>query len=341
MNLTKLLCSFLGVFTSFICWGQHIQAYDADYLPQSLLMNPGTAVSFDKHFGIPLLSGISAVFGTTELTVDDIFRNDPSSTINDRIERAIFSLSRNDNFSVDQRLEILSAGWRNSKGNYISAGWYQETNFFSYFPKDPAILAYEGNAGNIGRSFNLGDLSARGEVVSVLHFGINKEVSRNLTVGARAKLYSSIFNATSTGNDGRFSTTPTPNGPNFYRHSLRGLEASFKMSGVDDFDTLDAGEVISSSLFGGNYGLGIDLGFSYKLDRQWHMTASLIDLGFIYHTNKTREISASGSYEFDGIGFIYPTATEVNDAPPYYDQLVQDFKANVPYQNETGISYTT
>ncbi|HEA30746.1 MAG TPA: hypothetical protein ENH91_12285 [Leeuwenhoekiella sp.] len=341
MNLTKLFCCFMGVMAGFSCWGQNIQLYDADYLPQSLLMNPGVDVDYDKHFGIPLLSGIHAQFGSTELTVDDIFRDDPSSTINDRIEQAIFSLSRNDYFSFNEQLEILSAGWRNRKGDYLSAGWYQETDVIAYFPKDPAILVYEGNAGNLGKSFNLGDISARGEVVSVLHFGINKKVSRDLSVGGRVKLYSSMFNATSTGNEGRFSTTRTPDGNNFYRHSLRGLDASFKMSGVDDFRDLDAGDVISSSLFGGNYGLGVDVGFSYKLDRQWRLTASLIDLGFIYHRSETREISAKGSYEFEGIGFIYPTVTEANDEPPYYDQLVNDFKANVPYGNVTGGSYTT
>lgn len=87
------------------------------------------------------------------------------------------------------------------------------------------------------------------------------------------------------------------------------------MSGVDDFRDLAAADVISSSLFGGNYGMGIDVGFSYKWDRQWRVTASLVDLGFIYHTKNTREISASGNYEFDGIGFIYPTVSETNDEP--------------------------
>ncbi|WP_051907793.1 DUF5723 family protein [Flavimarina sp. Hel_I_48] len=341
MNLTRLFCCFWGLFTGFTCWGQNIQLYNADYLPQSLLMNPGVEVEYDYHFGIPLLSGIHAGFGSTEITVNDIFRNDPSTTINDRIEQAISSVSRNDYFSVDQHLEILSAGWRNRKGNYLSAGWYQETNVIAYFPKDPAILAYEGNSGNLGKSFDLGDLSARGEVVSVLHFGINKRVSKNLSIGGRAKIYSSMFNATSTGNKGLFSTTRTPDGNNIFRHNLRGLDASFKMSGVEDFRDLETSDVISSSLFGGNYGLGVDVGFSYKLDRQWQLTASLVDLGFIFHSNKTREIYANGNYEFDGIGFIYPTVTEPNDEPPYYDQLVNDFKANVSYGNETDITYTT
>jgi hypothetical protein len=40
-------------------------------------------------------------------------------------------------------------------------------------PKDIAILALDGNKGYLGKSFNLGDLSLRAEML-VLHVGFQK-----------------------------------------------------------------------------------------------------------------------------------------------------------------------
>lgn len=341
MNLTKTLFFLVFCLFASLSRGQNIQLYGADYLPQSLMMNPGTDVGYDMHFGIPLLSGIHAKYGSTELVLDDIFRDDPASTINTRIDDAIASLSRNDYNTVSQQLEVLSAGWRNRAGIYFSAGWYQETDLIVYFPKDPAVLAFEGNANNLDRSFDLSDISARGEVVSVFHFGMNKKVSKDLSIGGRVKIYSSMFNGTSTGNEGRFVTSQTPDGNNFYRHSLQGLDFSLKTSGVADWRELSTQDIVSNSLFGGNYGLGVDVGFSYKLDRQWRVSASLVDLGMIFHQKDTREYAASGNYDFEGIALDYPTIDDLNEEPTYYDDLVNDFTDNVPYRNEPGVSYST
>jgi hypothetical protein len=65
-----------------------------------------------------------------------------------------------------------------------------------YMPKDIAILALDGNNGYLGKSFNLGDLSLRAEMLSV-HVGFHKNVTDRLILGARAKIYMSSFNATS------------------------------------------------------------------------------------------------------------------------------------------------
>jgi hypothetical protein len=43
-----------------------------------------------------------------------------------------------------------------------------------YMPKDIAIPALDGNNGYLGKSFNLGDLSLRAEMLSVLHVGFHK-----------------------------------------------------------------------------------------------------------------------------------------------------------------------
>ncbi len=40
---------------------------------------------------------------------------------------------------------------------------------------------------------------------------------------------------------------------------------------------------VKRGLFGGNLGLGVDLGFTYHLNEHTAVTGSVLDLGFIYH----------------------------------------------------------
>ena len=304
------------------------------------MLNPGAEISFDKHLGVPLLSGIQAKFGSTGISFHDIYKKDQSTSINQRIRQAVLSLSRKDYFTVSQNLEILSIGWKDKKDRYISAGWYEELDAIAYFPKDPAILAYFGNLNYLDRYFDLSHLKARGELLSVFHIGANKKVSRNLTLGGRFKIYSSMLSATSLENKGQFVTTETPEGSNFYRQSILGLNASLQTSGVDDQDELTFADIFPSAIAGGNYGVGIDVGMSYKLGRQWQVTASLVDLGMIFHRSKTREFYARGSYDFEGIGFIFPTAGNDEEVGTYFSDLRTGFNRDIPNGKGPSDPYT-
>ena len=123
----------------------------------------------------------------------------------------INALSERDDFSSTSQIELFNLGFRgkNRREDYYSFGMYTETDVIVYWPKDLAILAFEGNGGaNIGRSFDLGHLNLRGEMVNVFHFGVNRKVNQELTLGLRAKLYSGVFQFKSTNNSGRFRTVP-------------------------------------------------------------------------------------------------------------------------------------
>jgi hypothetical protein len=77
--------------------------------------------------------------------------------------------------AINEQVELFNGGfklgdWFENKG-YVSFGMYQEFDFLMYMPKDIAILALDGNNGYLGKSFNLGDLSLRAEMLSVLHVG--------------------------------------------------------------------------------------------------------------------------------------------------------------------------
>lgn len=333
MRETLFILLFL---IGYSCLGQNRPLlWSVDDLPQSLLQNPGAAIDYNKHFGIPFFSQLHLSAGSTGVTAFDIF-DDSNPNVNQRVENTLNRLTGNDYFKFNEQLEILSFGWRMGERAYFSAGIYQELDLFAYFPHDPAILAFEGNANHIGENFNFSDVNFAGEVLTVYHVGLNYKIDDQLTVGARIKLYSGIFNAQSTNNHGVFRTEITPNGPNFYTHYLENIDLVVNTSGYASLKdregmTVDqaVGELLSRSFFGQNVGAGIDLGFNYKFTEQFTVSGSVQDLGIMFHQKDVENYNYFGSYQFNGLEPLFPELDPNESAIPYWDVFEEELDANL------------
>ncbi|SEL98698.1 hypothetical protein SAMN04487910_3815 [Aquimarina amphilecti] len=307
-----LLCLYLGLL-GYSGYSQNKETlYDFTDLPQSLMLNPGADVNFKYHAGVPFLSQIHLNVGFRGTSIYDIFADD-GRDINDKIENTINTLTSKDYFTLTQQLDIINFGWRskNNKDLYYSAGLYQELDLIVYFPKDFAVLAYQGNQDFINVPFRFSNISATGELLTVYHFGYNKKVSKKLTFGARAKLYSSMFNFRSTKNRGTFTTIETPQGNNIYQHVISNADVSLQTAGyaslrdIESEDNSDGSKQVLNkflgrAFLGGNLGVGFDVGFTYKLEDQWTITGSATDLGVIFYTKDVETYQARGNFVFEG-----------------------------------------
>ena len=316
--------------------------YDFTEIPQALMLNPGMETDFNWYAGIPVLSGISVQAGSSGISVNDLFAND-GLDFNDKVrDRAINGLTPRDELSGAFELEILNGGFRGRDPNvFYSFGLYSEVYFINYWPKDYAILAFEGNADRLNERFDLGHLKTRGEMLNVFHFGINKKMNSSLVLGARGKIYSSIIDVNSTKNNGYFVTTEGQN--NIFASTLD-AELLLRTSGINAIErAIDdenvPGTIIKRGLFGGNLGLGVDMGFTYYLNPQTVLTGSLLDVGFIYHTNEIESFSLNGNATIEGIEIILPDAL-LDPDQDYWENLVDDIEAFIPFE-ETTKSYLT
>lgn len=329
-----LIIAILAFLCSSTILAQNRQVlYGFQEVPQSLLLNPGGIVEYDKNFGFPLLSGIQLFGGSSGVSVYEIFGKD-AGDINARIRNRIFQMSDRDFFFANQQLEILSFGWRARNGFYYSGGIYQEFDFILYFPRDLAILAWEGNRDYLDYPFDLGQVSGAADMLTVYHFGANKKIGRKLHIGLRAKVYSSILSAHSTNNRGTFSTSLSPDGPNIYQHRIDNARVSLYTSGIRDLEDSGTGQLASRllgrALFGGNLGVGIDLGATYDFNERLSASASLLDVGVIFHSRDTETYRAEGNYNLDGIELIFPRLGTGESTIPYYDNLEDELEAAIP-----------
>jgi hypothetical protein len=343
----RLTITIILLFLGYLVFGQNKEVlYDFNDLPQTLSLNPGADVAFDKHFGIPLLSQFHFNYGSSGISAFDVFKND-GVDINTKIGEAITTLSNRDYFTINQQLEIINGGWRRDDNTYFSYGIYEEADVIIYFPKDLATLVWEGNANYIGQPFSLSDISLKGEVLSVFHFGINKKLNKKLTVGARAKIYSSIANINSTNNSGTFITRPSNTGDNFYEHTFQSLNGTLQTSGVASLlndDNSDFREDVKTLrkrvLLGGNLGFGIDLGFTYKPKDQHTITGSIIDLGAIFHSKDVESYNLNGSYTTQGLELVFPQLLTSEGTTPYWENLENEFDESIKIDTITS-NYTT
>ena len=337
----------LFLITSIFCQGQNRPLlYNVDDLPQSLMQNPGARIDFIRHLGVPFLSQVHLSAGSTGVTAYDIF-SDENPNVNERVRGVMRDITAGDYFSVNEQLEILSLGWKMNDKMYFSTGIYQELDVFAYFPKDPAILAFEGNAKYIGQDFKFSDANFAGEVLTVYHAGLNYKVDAKLTVGGRFKLYSGIFNAESTNNDGVFRTIETPGGPNFYRHEVRGLDVTVNTSGYaslkdEEGMTVDkaVAELLSRSMFGQNVGVGVDLGFNYRVTDQFSVNASVQDLGLMFHQKDVENYNYYGSFQTNGLQPLFPELDNNEATIPYWEVFEEKLDQNLRDET-TNNGYTT
>ena len=321
--------------------------YDFNEIPQALMLNPGMKTSQQWHTGIPVLSGLSFQAATSGVTVNDLFADDGVDFTTKVQERLLDVMTQKDDFSSTSQIEGFNVGFRgrNRPDDYYSFGMYGEMDIISYWPKDLAILAFEGNGGNnIGRSFDLGDLKLRGEMVNVFHFGINRKVNNTLTIGARAKLYSSIFQFQSTKNSGSFRTVEGQN--NIYTSTIV-ADMQLQTAGVKGFydiideDTGTTQKDVTSLftervLLGGNLGLGFDMGFTHHLNPQTTITGSILDVGFIYNSKDVWNYTFEGVASTEGITVFLPE--DIDDVDnDLWQELVDEIDAALPHgENQSG-----
>lgn len=313
--------------------------YGLEEVPQSLLLNPGGKVLQRMHFGIPFLSQIHVNGGATGVTVFDIF-GESNVDINTRIRNKIFEMKNTDFFTVTQQLEVINFGWRAKNDIYFSGGIYQELDFITYFPRDLAILAWEGNRDYIDYEFDLGELSSTGDLLTVYHFGANKQLTKKLTAGIRLKLYSSILSYRSTNNKGTFITTIGDGTVNVYEHTIRNVDITVNTSGIASLDGMDSskvtGEILGRAIFGGNIGVGIDVGATYDINNKWTASASILDAGAIFHSKDVETYQATGTYTLNGIELIFPPLGTGEATFPYYDDLEDELEREIPIDTITN-----
>jgi len=192
VNFKLWLFIFFTIFFSKARSQSNPVLFNFTEVPQSLLLNPGEEINYNWYMGIPGLSNVSIFAGLKDFTASELIPSN-GANFNSKLMSLIAKLKYTDHVDVNQQLDFLSGGFRlRNKKYFLSFGVYEELNISAYYPKDYALFLFEG-INNIGNKFDGNRLKYRGDMVSVLHVGINKQINKKLTLGGRIKIYSGII----------------------------------------------------------------------------------------------------------------------------------------------------
>lgn len=332
-NIIRIL--FLTLFTLVKTQAQQNQLlYNFGNVPQTSLLNPSKQFKHKMYIGVPLLSGISVSAGITGITLKDLFLKDKVH-FTTKVTEAISKLSSRDFISLNAQINVLNVGYKLDEQTFLTGGFYSEIDFFIKFPKDIATLMHHGNASYLNRNFSFSEIALKGDVLGIFHAGVSRKISKKLNVGGRFKIYSSTLNVYSGKNKGAFSTYEGTN--NLLKHYLNNAYVVGKSSGL--LKSKDKPEVnistLTSTFFGGNLGIGIDLGFTYKFSDQTEFLASLLDIGFISYSKDVRNYTIEGNFVTEGINFLYDAVNPKD----YWKELEDDFNRQVSGEEDRQ-SYT-
>ena len=311
--------------------------YDFDQLPQTLMLNPGSIVDYDKHIGVPFLSNVYAMGGASSRDVN--YNNLIAGTEgNTEVLRNLqeLGLSEKEVFLFHQQIEVLNGGLRlRNPDYYLSFGMYQQTDGYSSNPQDFIDLYLYGNDQNqdgnpeFDERFQANHVNAVFELVGVFHVGINKKVSDKLTIGGRLKLLSGSLGLETSSNEGNYYLTPGGLLNEPYAHNYENLAVRLNTSGLlDSFDLTDdigsPAELMAGLFFmNGSMGAAIDLGFTYKASDELIFTGSLLDIGMISFKHKLTTmdfeeaiIPSEDFYDPSGKGLDYWRSLWLSDELP-------------------------
>ena len=236
-------------------------------------------------------------------------------------------------------ITLLSAGFK-AWGGYNTIEINSKTSFGVSLPYE--LFEFAKNTGN--KNYDIGDINAGALSYVEVALGHSRQLTEQLRAGAKLKVLLGVGRA-----DVKMENVKAQlNDANQWLISAK-AQADVSMKGftykqkdkeykqkpgsykyVNDLDVDGAGI--------GGFGLGIDLGATYKLNDDWNFSAALLDLGFISWSNDMQARNISDQFIFDGfhdaeVSKSSPNSFK-NQGQSYSDQMAEF--ANLQDQGDQG-----
>lgn len=236
-------------------------------------------------------------------------------------------------------ITILSAGFK-AWGGYNTIEINSKTNFGVSLPYE--LFEFAKNTGN--KNYDIGDINVGAMSYAEIALGHSRQLSEKLRAGAKLKVLLGIGRADvkmenvkaelSDANTWLISANAQADvsvkGLTFKQKEKEYKQKPGSYKYVNDVDVSGAGI--------GGFGLGIDLGASYKLNDDWSFSAALLDLGFISWSNDVQARNLNDKFEFEG--FYDTEVSKSSDksfqkkGDKYSDQMAEF--ANLQDQGDQG-----
>lgn len=273
--------------------------YNMWNVPQRIFENPSFIPDQKFYIGIPLLSGAQSAYALP-FSYNDVIERDVYDSITFKVENFLNKLSKSEMLRVYSNIEVLSFGTRMGNDRFF-LGFSIRERFSQHtmIPENLGNLLWYGNAApqlfgkqvNIAPSLNMTAYDEWG-----LSFS-GYALKRKMSWGGRLKYLSGRFNTTTVKSEFNIYTDT-----NSYRLHMQS-DFEMRTSGIDNIEEY-FDQKISSLVFPGNNGFGVDVGLDFQVTNDLCISASVLDIGFItWKTQNLTYVSHTPGKEFEFSGF--------------------------------------
>ena len=301
-------------------------------------LNPAFAPEYD-YVAIPAIGGISAGMNSNVGADNFLFKK------NGEVVTGLHSSVGNDEFlsglksrnymEVNSGVSVVSLGFK-ALGGFNTIGINVKSATSAALPYELFEFAKIGQVNGAPTFYNIKDTRVQSSNYLELAFGHSRNLGEKFRIGAKVKYIAGVAYA-----DARIDAIDVAMSAD--KWSVREQGEMFTTDAID-IQYKPNGEIddISTGSFGvaGN-GLGFDFGASYKLLDNLVLSASLTDVGFVAWKGSNASVNPD---EFVYDGFHHLVAEKDPDGSSALsregDQLEEDLRKLVRFQNETGASRT-
>lgn len=279
-------------------------------MPQSNYLNPALHNDSSKLvIGIPGMSGVYYDLGGG-FAVDDLMHKGTGALADSLVldlDKFQGALSSTNTVQQHFSLPILYVGFRN-KNSFFSFGITEKALAMVSFDKSIVDFLIEGNADNMGKTQDLGNLNMDAFQYREYALGYSYQMlKKKLTIGIKAKMLFGKFAMQTeqmhldveTAADGSYLNLNSAMKINLSAPVNVEYDSENYFNGFNSDDTSTKDYLME----GDNKGLAFDLGAVYKLSPKITFSGSVIDMGKISFTNKTVNLDHVSTYKWEGVDF--------------------------------------
>lgn len=327
MRQTYLTISLL---TLLLTWGVKIYAqpntlYFLKGIPQSRELNPARpGAEKGTYFSMPLLSGVDFSFNTNNWSYNDLIHKGSGVMADSLVwdfKNFYSSLGSHNFLNQSATVTMLDFGWKR-QNDFVGFSWSEHEFADIYFTRELANILINGNQQYLGNTFHSGYFGGSAQHYRQFAITYARELPSGISVGLTGKL---LFGLSAMKTSGLNAVAGMPVSGD--QIDLGAAGKAYISAPVNvEFLNNDKYRVIARNYFNlgnylnnfGNPGFALDFGVSGKVNKKLEISASLIDLGFIYWHQDITTFTEEGHYLFRGV-FLddpknkpFPTTNNLN-----------------------------
>ncbi len=252
-------------------------------------------------------------------------------------------LSENNHINANIDITLLSAGFKAFGGfNTITIGAHTDVGV--NLPKDLFAFMKLGQQGPDTR-YNFSNIDVRANAMAEIALGHQRQIDKKLAVGAKLKvlLGAGGANAHIDNMDVRFGGDKWIIKADGYMNVAAGkglymptrLESGAEIEKPGMKNLIDWGKIDYDSFGLSGFGMGVDLGATYRLLPDLELSAAVNDLGFMSWNHAIKARTGTGEWEFDGFQNIGVN----DDQPDYEDNKIETQFDNMWYDLQDAVSF--